>query len=62
MKEWFEDWVYNSIKPVDMSCECNMITGIPDWKTKDLMISLAPTMLILSLILYPISLFTKKKK
>lgn len=61
MKEWLEDWIYRSIKPIDIYCECNMILGIPDWKTRDLLIDLAPTMMILSLILYPISFLMKKK-
>ena len=60
IKDHLEDWVYNSIKPIDVSCECNMILGIPDWETMNCMIDFAPTMMILSLILYPITFFMKK--
>ena len=54
MKDFLEDWIYKSIKPIDISCECNMILGIPDYKTTELLVELAPTMMILSLALRPI--------
>ena len=60
IKNWIENWIYKSIKPIDVSCECNMILGIPDYKTTELLIDLTPTMMIAGLILRPIVFLLSK--
>jgi len=62
IRKYLEDWVYNSIKPIDISCECSMILGISDYKVNEFIIDMMPVTMMLSLFLYPIAFFMRNRK
>lgn len=50
IRDCLENWVINSIKPIDISCECSNQFDIPDYRFDEIMIDLMLNLMALGVL------------